>query len=221
MQLYFFQIKIICKGNIMTTYNNPSSVAERRLEDLEREVECSEEEIKIAKRHGMLAWHLEGLRQYCREENRLLILRSSKYEGRKFHFSRAHSAKPVHVKDTTENGEVVVNGKRFFSDYDILSLWQRKGTSYQRVPTCKPELDFEMIYEVIDELNEFIGNRTMFQHGANDEYVDRKGKPKNELKSTETFIAFDENKIIYELFNIIDLKMFYTRNKLTPWVYQW
>ena len=67
-------------------------------------------------------------------------------------------------------------------------MWKRVGVGYVRVKTCKPELDFEPDWEIIDELNSYIGNRTMFQHGANDEYVDINNKPKNLLMSVEILL---------------------------------
>jgi len=200
-------------------FNQPSSVGEQQLENIEREVDCTEEEIKIAKRHGMAAWHLEGLRLYCWQENRMLILRSSKYESRRFHFSGDHKAKSAEVKAQTMRGEVVFNGQRYFSDYDMLSLWDREGNSYERVATCLPNMGFKKIDEVINKLNMFIGNRIMFQHGANDEYVDEKGLPKNSLKDDETFIAFDERRNIIELMSLSALRNFYNQRSLDPWIY--
>lgn len=209
----------------MTYYNAPTRFGDSKIENLEREVDCTEAEIAIAKRHGMMAWHLEGLRLYCRQMDRLLILRSSKFESRRFQFSSAHHPKPRDVKGKTQGGEVyaessVYPGKtRFFSDYDILSLWQRCGNEYTRVVTCKPEQNFEPLWEVIDELNMYIGNRSMFQHGANDEFVDTNGQPKNPLNINESFIAFDEKRWIYELGNVMELKAFYAQHGLSPWIY--
>lgn len=209
----------------MPFFSAPSNVEETKLENLEREVGCSEEDIMLAKRHGMIAWHLEGLRLYCWEFNRLLILRSSKFESRKFHFSGEHTAKPVDVKDKTNNGEVISRSKieprytRFFSDYDILSLWQYSGFSYTRMKTCLPERDFEPNRFLLDGLNTYIGNRVMFKHGANDEFVDSKGFPKNPIGCDETFIAFNQRRQIIELGNIAELRQFYQSSGLEPWVY--
>lgn len=203
----------------MAHFVSPMTVGEMRMESLEREVQCSEEQIGTAKRHGMAAWHLVGLGLYTWENNRLLILRSSKFESRQFHFSAQHKPKPGDVKGKTRGGVVKVGANYFFSDYDILSLWERKGNHYSRVSTCYPERGFATNYEVIDELNLYIGNRTMFQHGANDEYVDKNGKPKNRLKEDETFIAFDEKRNITELMSIADLKGFYRQRGLRPWIY--
>jgi hypothetical protein len=76
-------------------------------------------------------------------------------------------------------------------------------------------------WEMLADLNSYIGDSTPFQHGANDQFKDDKSlKMKNEIKADEWFLAFDETMRAFEFFDARALKSFYDKRGIDWQPYQ-
>jgi hypothetical protein len=239
-----------------------------RIERLEDALACSGPDRDIAQLYGFSAWHLTGLRHYCRDNQALLVLRASKSASRRFRNLAGYRPKPVDVKQKTFRGQAEGQSRvypgitKFYSDYDIMSLWhmdtaakdQRRGASLPggryayAVPSLIDDRDggvpvpvrwqgdvaynrlncpigfrasrdakvqwygweCEEGYAVLDELNEYLGDSTMFQHGANDQFRNwRSNAMENEIGAEEKFVIVDRTMTITVCRNARVLKGFY------------
>ncbi|WP_334189555.1 hypothetical protein [Noviherbaspirillum sp.] len=244
-----------------------------RIERLENTLACSGPDREIAQLYGFSAWHLTGLRHYCRDNQALLVLRASKSASRRFRNLAGYRPKPVNLKQKTFRGwaegasKVYPNVNKFYSDYDIMGLWHRDdagnddrrrkdgiGARYvyavpslvenrdQGVPvpvrwqgdvaynTLNCPIGFRASreaavqwygwecaegYAVLDELNEYLGDSTMFQHGANDQYRNwRTNAMENEIAFDEKFVIVDRKMDFVVCRNARVLKAYYDANSL-------
>lgn len=247
------------------------------MERLEEAACCAGPDKEIAQHYGFAAWHLVGLKHYCRDNQALLIVRASKAASRRFHNRSGYRPKPVDLKQKTlrgvAEGESLVypNVNKFYSDYDIMSLWRFTGhdkdrpederapvqtgtfeyavpslvrhppegppsgaewrgntaynalncpVGYRESKTDEPlwygwELDYGL--DTLDELNEYVGDSTMFQHGANDQYRNwASNAMENEIRFDEKFLIFDYRMHITVCRNARALKACYDEYGL-PW----
>lgn len=244
-----------------------------RMERLEDSLACAGMDREIARLYGFSAWHLAGLRHYCRDNQALLVLRASKSASRRFRNLAGYRPKPVDLKQKTVRGVaeghsgVYADVNKFYSDYDIMSLWQVGATSKQdrqarrslgtqyvyAVPSLIADRDHGVPgsvdwrgdvayntlncpvgfrasrdaavqwygwecaegYAVLDELNEYLGDSTLFQHGANDQYRNwRSNSMQNEIAFGEKFVIVERTMAMTVCRNARVLKAFYDENGL-------
>lgn len=172
--------------------------------------------VAVAQKTGINAIDLETLAELCRQQQFLMIIRSPGGIGRSIVGIGGVPIKPKPASFKTEKtgGKwIKKDGTYYVSDYDLLSVWQLHAGRYAKVPL--PDDDWRT--------EEFlmINNRELvmpFQHGANDDYLDAAGKPKNTAIGNQFTVIPPEGAItIVE--GIDKLKAFYAANGLVPWLY--
>jgi len=183
--------------------------------NLEKAMGCSPELIAAAEWSGMDAIDLETLQDYCRAEGMLLIFRAPGGVGRQVRgLGLEILPKPARMKDQKTGGRWIVDKGRFYtSDWDLLSAWRRSGAGY-----CKFALA-EGTRQTQDFLTR-VNLELLFplQHGANDDYLDAEGRPKN-ISIGERFVAIDETGRLERCATLASMKAYYSTRNLSPWLY--
>lgn len=175
---------------------------------------CAPDLIAHAVWSGMDAIDLGTLQDFCRAERKLLIFRAPGGIGRELRgLGLEVRPKPASMKQKTHGRWIFHDGHFYTSDWDLLSAWQRHGAGYRR---------FELAAETkqtVDFLDRI--NREMLfplQHGANDDYLDGHGQPKNP-DIGERFIAIDDTGRIERCETRELMKAYYATRGLEPWRY--
>jgi hypothetical protein len=212
------------------------AIAVDRIEKLERELECSELDINLAIRNGMVAWDVIALRDYCSSEEVLLVIRSANPKSREYRYRKGFQAKPSEAggelqkiktgpegvllkKDVEMNPDFGGVWKHpsheqaegFYSDYDIMCVWRRCGRQYELIDE-KEIGDFDRPGPLLDDLNTACG--WMFKHGANDYWLWPNGKRRNPPKSSDRYIVFDPEGRVHEVKSPKRLVSFYEQLNL-------
>lgn len=182
--------------------------------NLERAWGCSPDLIADAQWSGMDAIDLETLQDFCRAERKLLIFRAPGGNGRDVRgLGLEIRPKPAWMKQKTHGSWIVDGGRFYTSDWDLLSAWQRNGTGYSRYELAA---DTHQTTEFLKRIN----RQLLFplQHGANDDYLDEQGRPKNTAIGSK-FIAIDETGRIDRCETQAVMKAYYGTRGLMPWLY--
>jgi hypothetical protein len=179
------------------------------VEKLELEL-CEKSDITFAKLMGLSAIDLFGLREYCREEQRLLILRSGNPASRKHMFNPNMRPKVVTEKGkTNDDGYVKTRSGKFFADYDMMSLWQFDGRLHKKIWTNNnPDL--------LHQLNMCCASRGMFMHGANDDFYNDLGVFLGDgfVDWGKPFVVFDRFGKSYSRKGKEELRRFYNYHRM-------
>lgn len=178
-------------------------------ERLEQEL-CEPAEIALARRMGVSAIDIYGLREYCNREGRVLIIRSGNPASRQHFFERNARPKPLDVKGKTgRDGLVRTRSGRFFSDYDMMSLWQFDGRAHHKVWTND---DPDLLYA----LNNCCASRGMFMHGGNDDYYGPEGDflGNGTVDWDQPLLAFDRHGRSFAIVGKERLRRFYNFHRM-------
>lgn len=182
--------------------------------NLERAWGCSPDLIADAQWSGMDAIDLETLQDFCRTERKLLIFRAPGGNGRDVRgLGLEIRPKPAWMKQKTHGSWIVDGGRFYTSDWDLLSAWQRSGAGYSRYELAA---DTRQTTEFLKRIN----RQLLFplQHGANDDYLDEQGRPKNTAIGSK-FISIDETGRIDRCETQAVMKAYYATRGLVPWLY--
>lgn len=197
---FFISENVMQENQVVKVFGEHNSATDKRVESF-----------------GILTEHAIKIARFCYQKRNLLILRAPKASTIKFRESNPCgwrndiAAKPVFVRKKTHGGL----NRGFYSDYDIVSYWQYTNNGYKRLETgsTKPQfLQIEGGFRV-QHANAETGNYltrvpiallelamatgiSEFRHGANDEYLDERGRPKKHL-SNERFVVFDQDGLIH------------------------
>lgn len=171
--------------------------------------------ISIAEKCGINAIDLETLRDFCKERRLLLIVRSPGGAGRNVIGIGGIDIrpKPGSMKEKTGGRWIVRDGVYYVSDYDLLSVWQRSGAGYTKVPLGEGDARTAAFLKAI--------NRELvmpLQHGANDDYLDCDGTARN-LAIGEHFTIVPDDGLITLCESQDAMRAFYASNSLAPWLY--
>jgi hypothetical protein len=176
---------------------------------------CDTYLISIARQTGINAVDLEALREFCMTERLLMIFRSPQGVGRQIVGIGGIPIlpKPAHIHDKT-GGKWIKRGDTFFvSDYDVLSVWRRTGHGYAKVPLPPSDARTDAFIKRVS------GNLVMpLQHGANDDYLECDGRPKNPAIG-EHFCIIPDHGLVSVCASQKAMRSYYAANKLKPWLY--
>ncbi len=170
--------------------------------------------VAVAEWSGMDAIDLETLREFSLSRRFLMVFRAPGGAGRAIRALGADvRPKPAEMKEKTQ-GKWITRGNVFYtSDWDLLSVWRRDGAGYSKfaLPASGAQLD-NFLKDV---------NRQMLyplQHGANDDYLDAAGQPKNRDIGTR-FVTISDVGRVDTCETLALMKAFYAARGLTPWLY--
>jgi hypothetical protein len=185
----------------------------------------------IASQHaGRLCAFAQG--QY-RKRSLLILVRGANPESLQFQGRPSFFPKPVSVKDKTgERGRVKRPGVRYYSDYDLQGVYERRHTGdYQRFFVSNPPKgagatsapDPLAASNFLNCLNAYVcPGLNLFQHGPNDDYfhLGPTGPvANNELRDDETFLVFEPTGRMYLLPSTKTLQDYYESRALA-WKYR-
>lgn len=177
---------------------------------------------KAFSKGGMRPDHLANLADYAKRSKQLIISRGSKKAALDHHGNPNLGPKPVTVSQkTAENGLTPpIDGKQYYSDYDLMSVHKQTEIKPDGSPHYSPvdTNDAGFIKQVNDEVTP---DQAMFQHGANDDYIKGAhpdGKPimGNTDIGDEFIVAKPDGSV--QVLNQQELKSFYKENGL-EWNY--
>lgn len=182
-------------------------------------------DVAFAMQSDIGPWDVAALREGTAKFKMLLIMRCPKKQSVGFQGvfipKRMDHAYQKGSKDAVKTGEaglaVHPDSKEIFvSDYDLMGVWKRVGSGYERLDTgTQPKGQ----NPVVDELNAmFFDNRpgentSPFQHGGQDDYKPSGGKSHPNLKITENCAAFREGEMRH-LAGIAAVRAYYDRHGL-------
>lgn len=182
--------------------------------NLEKAWGCSPALIAHAQWSGMDALDLDSLQTFCRDERKLLIFRAPGGSGREVRaLGLEIRPKPATMKQKTHGRWIVQDGHFYTSDWDLLSAWQRTGGGYSRYALAAETRQTEAFLQRVNRHLLF-----PLQHGANDDYLDAQGQPKNP-DIGHRFLAIDETGRIERCETLAAMKAYYATRGLSPWLY--
>ena len=187
----------------------------------ERETEAlragvPQRDIDLSRRCGVDARDVRVFREFS-GKGFLIVVRCPKTTARAWH--GLIRPKPISEKDPTGESGVLVNkkGRMFVSDYDLMSIWCRRGSGWRKVMTSAAHGASRGPYRaegqtILKELNGKLVSRIM--HGCQDDFC----SPQNPgVKMNDHFVGFSNNVGEYYA-NPMLCKMFYERKGLV-WLY--
>jgi hypothetical protein len=173
-------------------------------------------DIALSRRCGIDARDVRVFRAFS-GRGFLIVVRCPNPAARAWH--GLFPPKPISMKDKSGSSGVAVGrpGYMRVSDYDLMSLWRRGATGWEKVfasaangADSGPYLPEARL--LIKQLNGSLVSR--IQHGCQDDYV----SPKNPgVKLTDHFVAFFNNQAEYFDSPLL-CQMFYKRKRLV-WLY--
>jgi len=190
---------------------------------------CGSGDIRLGNMVGMPGWEIRMLKEFCDRESLMLIIRACNPDNRQYMYKQGYAPKPVGMESKTstlasgpkglvaadrltnkdqasiDNSELrnYLQGKSFYSDYDLMSAWRRRSAS-----RCK-KIDTNND-EFLHSLNAVVGLR--FMHGGNDDYYNRKtGKflGAGNVKPSELFVVIGAYDKPFDIHGLNALKLYY------------
>lgn len=171
--------------------------------------------ISIAEKTGLNAVDLETLQEFCMRERMLMIFRSPRGIGRQIVGLGGIDVrpKPSTIHDKTGGRWITRGNTMYVSDYDLLSVWRRAGSGYARFPLPPGDIRTDTFLKAVNK------NLVMkLQHGANDDYLEVDGRPKNP-DIGDHFCVIPEHGLLSVCASRNEMRDFYASHNLQPWLY--
>ena len=190
---------------------------------------CGTGDMRLGKMVGMPGWEIRLLKEFCDRESLMLIIRACNPDNRQYMYKQGYAPKPVGMNSKTstlesgpkgivaadrltekdqqsiDNSDLrnYLQGKSFYSDYDLMSAWRRHSAS-----RCK-KIDTNND-AFLHSLNAIVGLR--FMHGGNDDYYNRKTGEflgTDNVKPNEQFVVIGAYDKPFDIAGLDDLKRYY------------
>jgi hypothetical protein len=191
---------------------------------------------------GRLCWFCQGV---YKGKPLLMIVRGSNPASLQFQGRANHFPKSADVNSPSgERGRVKIDGAQFYSDYDLMGVYEKRDEAYYRLyiantahikaiepdhrtatqkavmenvtslPNTNPFL--QLLNSSVEPRNPVGDERAcLFQHGSNDDYM-LAGRMKNDSdKIGDVFLAFCPDGKAYLLPDQSALRAFYERYRIS------
>lgn len=125
----------------------------------------------------------------------IIVLRCPKAAARPWH--GVFAPKPMAEKEpTTDSGVLVKRGRAVVSDYDLMGVWQRAGTAWERVRVTAENGADRGRWPVVAQMLVVALNKRLvsrIQHGCNDDW---NSKDNRGVKEGDRFMGFVEGRVV-------------------------
>jgi hypothetical protein len=170
------------------TYKIQEAMELQRETDALRADVCPRD-IEFSRRCGIDPRDVRTFREYS-ANGFLIVIRCPKITARAWH--GLIPPKPIWLKKPTEDSGVVspTRGNLYVSDYDLMSIWRREGSAWNKVAVSAANGKDRGRYSfdgttILKALNQRLVSR--IQHGCQDDWISRANRG---VKGSDHFAAF-------------------------------